>query len=47
MVAKVLKKLSSNRNPMAKELKTSKYKQRVVKDKKKYTRKKLINFTDY
>ena len=32
---------------MAKELKTSKYKQRVIKDKKKYTRKKLINFTDY
>ena len=28
-------------------IKTSKYKQRVVRDKKKYTRKKLINFTDY
>ena len=43
----ILKKLFSNRNPMAKELKTSKYKPRVIKDKKKYTRKKLINFTDY
>jgi len=32
---------------MSKELKTSKYKLRVVRDKKKYTRKKLINFTDY
>ena len=47
MAAKVSRKSSSNRNPMAKELTTRKYKQRVVKDKKKYTRKKLINFTDY
>ena len=35
------------KNPIAKDLRTRKYKQRVVRDKKKYTRKKLINFTDY
>jgi len=34
-------------NQFAQQLRDRRFHQRVVKDKKKYTRKKLINFTDY
>ena len=40
MVAKVLKKLSSNKNPVAKQLRTPKYKPKVIPNKKLYDRKK-------
>jgi len=41
MVAKVLKKLFSNKNPVAKQLRTPKYKPKVIQNKKLYDRKKV------
>jgi len=41
MVVKVSRKLSSNKNPVAKELRTPKYKPKVIQNKKLYDRKKV------
>ena len=41
MAVKVLKKLSLNKNPVAKELRTPKYKPKVIQNKKLYDRKKV------